>query len=219
MSTRPLDVDGTTIVLVGSFNPAIFQPAWFAAQGLLPKPEADDAKIEVVHQNVVAFSTELLDVQVTNERFFVGSARVPAPEMLVEFVVGTFTLLQHTPVRMLGMNRDAHQRLQSEDVWHSVGKLLVPDANWPTLKRPGMRSVMVQGEREDDYQGAVYVRVEPSGQIHPGLYINVNDHYDFGETDEPKGTSEALRVLDENWTASRLKGDEIIEQVLDLEKS
>jgi hypothetical protein len=31
-----------------SFNPQIFQPAWFAAEGLIRKGEAEAAKIEIV---------------------------------------------------------------------------------------------------------------------------------------------------------------------------
>jgi hypothetical protein len=38
------EVVGTNVVL-GSFNPAIFQPAWFAKQGLLSAEEANGAEI------------------------------------------------------------------------------------------------------------------------------------------------------------------------------
>ena len=38
--------EGVTIVLLGQFNPAIFQPAWLAAENLVRPQEAESAEIE-----------------------------------------------------------------------------------------------------------------------------------------------------------------------------
>jgi hypothetical protein len=51
------EIDGHTIVFVGSFNPQIFQPAWFASRNLLKKEEADGAKIEIINRQLVIFSS------------------------------------------------------------------------------------------------------------------------------------------------------------------
>lgn len=39
------EIDGATIVLLGEFNPAIFQPAWFGQNGLIGAQEVKEAKI------------------------------------------------------------------------------------------------------------------------------------------------------------------------------
>ena len=40
-----------SIVLLGNFNPKIFQSAWFASQNLIRKIEANEAKIEIIHSS------------------------------------------------------------------------------------------------------------------------------------------------------------------------
>jgi hypothetical protein len=51
------EIEGVGIVLVGSFNPRIFQPAWFAAENLIREEEEQAAKIELIHRQVAIFST------------------------------------------------------------------------------------------------------------------------------------------------------------------
>ena len=65
------EISGTSIVLVGSFNPAIFTPAWFEMHRLLPEGTAEIAKLEVAHAQATAFSAEWLHLNVVAERFSV----------------------------------------------------------------------------------------------------------------------------------------------------
>src|SRR5438067_10758454 len=39
------ETENASIVMVGSFNPAIFQPLWLGTQDLIRRKEAEDAKI------------------------------------------------------------------------------------------------------------------------------------------------------------------------------
>lgn len=43
------EIDGSSIVVLGSFNPAIFHPLWFKINQLIRPEEADSAKLEVTH--------------------------------------------------------------------------------------------------------------------------------------------------------------------------
>ena len=56
MPYSELKVEGHNIVIIGSFNPQIFQPAWFANEGLVRKGEAETAKIVIIHNRIVSFS-------------------------------------------------------------------------------------------------------------------------------------------------------------------
>ena len=49
------EIEGVGIVLVGSFNPRIFQPAWFATENLIREEEEQAAKIELIHRQVAIF--------------------------------------------------------------------------------------------------------------------------------------------------------------------
>ena len=63
-------LEGFSIVLVGDFNPPILNPDWLAARGLIREEEAQDAKgVGVISQDLTAFSTAWLELEVTRERF------------------------------------------------------------------------------------------------------------------------------------------------------
>src|SRR5580700_4118396 len=65
------EAEGASIVMIGSFNPAIFQPRWLGAQQLIRAEEAEDAKITIIQAQVADFSTEWFQLQVLQQRFTV----------------------------------------------------------------------------------------------------------------------------------------------------
>ena len=50
-----LEIETFSIVFVGDFNPVILQPFWLANKGLIRESEATNAKVEVIHNEVVKF--------------------------------------------------------------------------------------------------------------------------------------------------------------------
>src|SRR5688572_8331526 len=98
---------GPSIVLLGSFNPAIFHPEWFARHGLLREDEGK-ADLDVVSPPVASFSLDWLKVQVTGDRFIATAEDVGHSLPLRDLVIGTFTYLEHTPIRGVGLNRLMH---------------------------------------------------------------------------------------------------------------
>ncbi len=75
-----------SIVLLGNFNPKIFQPAWFVAEGLLQHQEADEANIEIIHSSVVIFRTDWMRMEVTQDRFIVTTSKEPYDRVLRDLV-------------------------------------------------------------------------------------------------------------------------------------
>ena len=71
------EIAGVSIVLLGNFNPAIFTPAWFVLQGLLPEGTIDTAEINIVHADVTQFNTDWLSLNVTSDRFQVDTLQAP----------------------------------------------------------------------------------------------------------------------------------------------
>jgi hypothetical protein len=63
------EFERASVVMIGSFNPAIFQPLWLGAQKLIRPEEAQDAKITIVQAEVADFSTEWFQLQVLQNRF------------------------------------------------------------------------------------------------------------------------------------------------------
>ncbi len=133
--------------------------------------------------------------------------------MLQDLVLGVFSMLRHTPVTLMGINRDVHFRMDSPDAWHELGHRLVPPDNWSSfLNKPGMRAVVIQGLRPDDRAGNIFIRVEPSVRVHPGVYIQQNDHFELGDASDD--ASLALDTLKREWSASLDRAEEVFRQVL-----
>ncbi len=216
MSPPKPEIEGVGIVLVGSFNPRIFQPAWFAAENLIREEEEQAAKIELIHHQVAIFSLDWLHLQVTDEQFVVTTTQSSFYEPLRDLVLGTFRLLRHTPVRMMGLNRDCHFRMPSEEVYHAFGHRLTPKEPWAgILKEPGMRSLTMEGVRPDNLKGYIRVRVEPSVRVHPGVFININDHYEVKDAATARGCDEIIDILDREWKSSLDRSAEIVSLLLE----
>src|SRR3954447_8551355 len=70
MASPRCEDDIVTVVLLGNFNPSIFQPRWMATVGLLGDEEAKSAKISLIAQDTAIFEVgEWLAIHVTTERF------------------------------------------------------------------------------------------------------------------------------------------------------
>jgi hypothetical protein len=223
MPDRIPQQSSSSIVLVGSLNPKIFQPEWFARQGLLANEQAESAQIRVIVPEIAQFETEQFNLQVTLDRFIVTSTPNTDPVLLRDLVQGAFFILEHTPITAMGLNRHMHFPLESEDTWHQVGDKLAPKDPWSAALETGtgLRSLYITtarglstgGWREKDYPGACYtVRVEPSTQVKFGVYFETNEHYPAPK-DEPLST--LMKILGERWEESQSYASRIAKHVLD----
>lgn len=209
-------IHGHTIVLLGNFNPTIFQPAWFTNENLLQKAEIESATIDVIHADIVAFSLPWLTLQVTRKRFMVETLQMPYFEVIRDLVIGTFTLLRYTPINLMGINFLKHIGVESLDEWHAVGHKLAPKDIWENLLlKPGMRSLLMQGMRDDARKGYVLVRIEPSPKVTNGIYITINEHYESPETAIPTGSDDVMGVLKERWTACYSNSERVISSLME----
>ena len=105
MSQPTLELEGISIVFLGSFNPQIFQPAWFSAEGLLRKEEAEAIEINVIHREIVSFQSSWLQLQVRSNQFILSTEDSSFYEPLRDLALGTFQLLRHTPIQKMGIKQ------------------------------------------------------------------------------------------------------------------
>jgi hypothetical protein len=197
----PPDVLGVEIVLLGSFNPKIFQPAWFAAQNLLSQEVANESNVEVVTNDISSFETSWCRIQVLDSRFSVLSQTAPLPEALRDLALGTFAILSHTPIFAIGINYYEHFRVKDYETWHNFGHTLAPkDTLWkPILRNPGTQNLQIRAERDDEYKGSVNVTVQPSNMIEPGVFVQTNDEF---REDQGGGSSATwvTALLETQWS-------------------
>lgn len=208
------EIQGMSIVLLGSFNPKIFHPVWFAAQKLIREKEAEEANIELITPAVAKFSLDWMRLQVIQEQFVIETTQEPYYEILRDLVIGTFNFLSHTPVTMLGINTQQHFKMHSEEEWHRLGHELVPKEKYwtPTLKKPGMRSLTIEGQRPDEYKGYIQVKIEPSTKIQSGIYISINDHY---EAEKESNCNTIIDILNIDWINAEQRAEKIITHFMD----
>jgi len=213
------EIQGVSIVAVGSLNPAIFQPLWFAGNNLIREEEAKSADIQIIHKDVTVFSTEWFSMQVTQDRFAADTNDPTKYQPLRDLVVGTFKVLEHTPIHAFGLNTNRHFRLESEDAWHAFGHYYAPKDTWRhILTNPGLRSLMIEGKRESCGAQRIRVKVEPSTKVHPGVFVHVNEHYTVEEEKNSNPTDRIvifLRVLQESWDGFLTYSREVAFHLLD----
>jgi hypothetical protein len=206
-------IDGGSIVLIGSFNPSIFQPEWFARQGLLPEAEAAEAKIKLIHSQITEFETERFQIQITAERFTTVSQLNANPAPLRDLVRGTFFILEHTPVTVMGLNCLLHFPMESEQAWHHIGDRLAPKEGWNGIlsDRPGLASLSILTQKDKETGVQFRVRVEPSMSVQHGIFFEINEQHIAPKVEPLKALME---ILDKRWEESRNYGHRIADHIL-----
>lgn len=223
-----IDPDNSTviIVLVGSFNPSIFHPEWFARHGLLTEQEKAAANIELIHREISLFRMEWLSLRVERERFIAETHEAPF-RRLADFIVRTFAEhLTLTPVSRLGINRIVDFNVGDESTRNRIGQTLAPHDPWgewaqkiegeSLKKRGGMRTlVMEQRDLDDREQGYIQAKIAPS-RGSGGITMEINDHYEVSEPSHNQGCEELVGVLENHFDESIKRSEWIIDQIMAL---
>ena len=225
------DISGVNIVFLGTFNPAIFTPAWFALHGLLPRSVTESADLQIANQWTTAFTADWLSLNVSTERFLAETLQAPHVRVH-DLVVRIFKEhLYHTPLTAFGINRTIHFQVKSLVERDRIGRTLAPVEPWGNWskelgsdgKHGGMTSLtMTQIDPKGrPVGGQINVKVEPSRQVggdQKGVYVSVNDHYIIDNAGS--GTNEEfMRLLEDNFDISLNRSDKIIDHIMSLVKS
>ncbi len=220
---------GTTIVLVGNFNPLIFKPGWFAHNNVIGETEAENAEIEVIHSELVKFHLNWLTIVVEKSRF-IAEVKQPPVIRLHDFVMKTFgELLIHTPVWSMGINQQVEFDAGSVDLRNKIGYTLAPIDAWGEWSKDlektsdtdvsGMVSLtMKQSIVDDRVKGYIQTKVEPSKKVASGVLVEVNDHYSVESLENVEGCMEIMGMLNNNFEKSTEKSTWIADQVMSIIK-
>jgi hypothetical protein len=211
---RPDRSAGCSIVFLGAFNPAIFQPAWFMRHGLIPD-EDEGAEVEAVTQQITSFKADWLSIVVQPEKCELHATdEAPSFRVLQDLAGGIFDLLAHTPVTAFGLNRFVHFAMESEAAWNDLGLNLFTHQPWAeVLDDPRMRTLQVEdrhGEREDAAH-ITTVTVQPSAIVSRAVFVTTNDHYNIAR--DATDPIDAIAKLDEVFDGTLERAGEIIERV------
>lgn len=216
-----------SVVLIGSFNPAIFHPSWFSLNEVISKEIADSAEIQVVHSEVAVFNLGALRLDVQRNRFCVQTEQ--APEIaLLDFVMIVFgDLLPHSQISQCGINHTVYFRAPSTDRRTQLGRTFAPPAPWGPFGQRieasngetvgGMTNVSMREVFEStSYLGHCEARLMPGYEIdqNTGVQIQVNNHFELKSDKESVGTMATLNILKNEFEPSMERCEEIIAAVL-----
>ena len=183
--------------MVGSFNPTIFQPRWLGSLGLIRAEDAENSTIAIIQAQVADFQTDWFRLQVLQNRLLLQSIDATHYGPLKDLAAGMLALLSHTPVSRMAMTRWFHYKMETAEEWHEYGHKLAPKELWfPLIEGPGLRSMMMQGKRKGVPDGNLFIKVEPSLLVQPGLFVEVTE--DFVKWPDPDAE-------DAKWVPGRLE--------------
>ena len=195
----------------------------------MPQNAIEDAleREFVAVRQLATFTADWLSVQVTLEQAVFSTVEEGREFDLRDLAQGVLDLLPETPVDAVGLNTDAHYRVESEEAWHAIGDRFLPKDFWQPMfkgdewrRRPdgqsvGLRSLAVEAWRED-IPAFVRAEVAPSVRLMPnGVYTGVNAHFQLTVGEEHGNGYRAARIVEEHWEATRNLERELIEHILE----
>ncbi len=139
---------------------------------LLPQSECEEAKVLIIHPEVSIFEAGPFRFQIQHDRFDAGTFEPQHYNALRDVVVGTFRLLRHSPIRMVGINRDLHFKSEGAFSWENVEGSVSKVIGSEGLAGGFLpRGLDMQRLRDDTYEGRIVARLEPSSKEKNGVYF------------------------------------------------
>ena len=141
----------------------------------------------------------------------------PAGEPVRDLVLDLAALATNPSLTALGINRDTHIAIDIPQQFPELLERLMEISSHPqvpdwdgALHKPVLRSLASQSQREDKTQGMFMVRIEPSTQVVPGVYVQTNDHFDADPESIDQKPEQLLDQLTSGWFAAMLRADRVV---------
>ncbi len=195
-------VSAFSIVALGNLNPVIFRPEWLRDKEILVGSDFDGVAVEIIHPEAVSLRLPWGQLVVERGKFSIVAFQEPGVRAQ-DLFIKCFQVLPETPISAIGLNREVHFPTASESARDRVGDTLAPKDFWGDFvtrngaKAGGVRSIIMEQSipvdgrltRIDGLAGWIQVRVEPSAHAElrnrHGIFVAVNDHYDFMRNNRP----------------------------------
>jgi|HubBroStandDraft_6_1064221.scaffolds.fasta_scaffold794539_1 hypothetical protein len=111
MNVPESEAEGIEIVLLGSFNPKIFHPAWFRRYDLINEADVEESTVRLVTNDISDIEIRGIRSVCVKDRMSLGSSDPSRYEMIHDWLLEIFRLLPHMPITSLGINLGVHYRV------------------------------------------------------------------------------------------------------------
>jgi hypothetical protein len=208
-------VDTVIVELGGAINPAIFQPDWLAAQGLIEESDRLYAIEEGKHRVVVTgefTGAQYPWVVIETTRQDCRISSVPAtetPDRIRDVAAGIFERLADTPLDSLSIAYHRHAALRSSD-WEQLTTTLAPlEPLEGIIDGARLESISYNAIRD---HGELRLLIKPSHQEGFTAFMFVEDARVL--SGGPHSAAHAVAVLHEQWDAIRLNAETLLSHFL-----
>lgn len=170
----------------------------------MPESEEEACKVDIIRSEAAIWQSEWIRAEVFQERCLFQTSDPAKYLSFRDFVQGTFSVLEHTPVTAFGFNIHHHYRLEDRGTWHAIGNKYAPKEAWnDILIDPGTRALVMEGKRAECDADRIQIRLEPSGQIEYGVQISTNEHYQLDKEESGQQTPmlRMLELLNSGWNS------------------
>jgi len=185
-----------SIVLIGLFNPLMFQPEWFGKNDVISTEDAEFARSQdnslptIITPQLTLFRTSQLSITVEPNRFQVVAEKEPMIT-IKDFTKKTFEKLGGLTIKAYGFNFSAHYRFENEIKINAFADKLTPKQYWESLlgkdisgeNRKGGLSLLQMSQEKENGKGQIFVALQRSVHITHGIFLTCNDHTNIDEGD------------------------------------
>ena len=208
--------EGAVLVLGGSFNPAIYHPAWMARVGLATLDDAANARINFHDPVLSRFEIAEVAIEVRSDQITAASVEGSSVfEAIGEVTIGMLEVLPHAPVWSIGMNRVVHARLPKSGFDHLASRLSSTQTWRGLLEAPRLTTITVEGTRPNQ-EGVVSVTVEPSDLEAGGAYVVATQRLVNPDKRDGQGAEWGHQAISQAWLPWMAESDGLITAVLSL---
>lgn len=222
-------INRSTIVFVGQFNPSIFHPTWFEKHKILPiqdtqwalgenaqkkEIQAEEGKIVITDRPPLLVQHDVARVDFKSLQLFAQQNRVDFVatdkakfSMLREVVTKTFTLLNHTPIKAVGINfmGDIQFQVQAENILKGIfgGKQDFFEENFGENYQLG--GTIVSSEENVRFS----LKLARSEESEEAIHFDANFH----RTITSEQAQEAIDIINENHADDQKRLENILKEM------
>lgn len=213
-------INGLSIVLLGNFNPVIFQPYWFATKKLIREEEGTNATINIIHPTICQFQLDWATFSIEQDKFSVIATNESYFESVKDLIISTFDILKETPIWALGINHTYNFKVDNEDQYKKFGQWLYNYQIWKSNIEEGgglLTLEIFRPKKENGDFGTQRIRVTPS-DLHfsrLGISIDFNNHIQIYEklTSQISSAKNIISMLETNWKSTSNNTKSIVKDI------
>lgn len=196
-------------MFVGSFNPTIFHPSWFAQHEIVPDLYDNISYDQYVSTpDLCQFKLQdEIAVRVFRNKFIAETSLESATDTLIDIVSATFKQLHHTPIDRMGINLERNYEGIPRDDWKNIGDVIAPKEIWTEIytyiasletskkEELGLWTQTMKIPRNDELSGAIFHKTSVLDIVNRALQVSVNN--DILTSNSEKDSRKALSILEE----------------------